>query len=174
MLEFGICRLQRAGAAIAAVVLAAGCSNYGGTSTALPAGNAARAQSLVSAADGGDSILKRLKKQVVIGSTVDPKNGAGNPYGLTVAPVSDGDFTKGDLVVCNFNDKANVQGTGRSIIALHNKPGSKPIERFVDQVAQGLRCPGARRQRHDLGRLDGRQRQSGHRHDGRTDPEHQG
>ena len=127
MLEFGICRLQRAGAAIAAVVLAAGCSNYGGTSTALPAGNAARAQSLVSAADGGDSILKRLKKQVVIGSTVDPKNGAGNPYGLTVAPVSDGDFTKGDLVVCNFNDKANVQGTGRSIIALHNKPGSKPI-----------------------------------------------
>jgi hypothetical protein len=31
------------------------------------------------------------------------------------------------LVVCNFNDKANVQGTGFTIVALHPKPGSKPL-----------------------------------------------
>ena len=102
-------------------------ASYGGTSATPPAtSSAARAQSLVNAAGGGGSVLKRLKKQVVIGSTVDPKNGAGNPYGLTVAPVTNGDFTKGDLVVCNFNNKANVQGDGRSIIALHPKPGSNP------------------------------------------------
>ncbi|HEX3369549.1 MAG TPA: hypothetical protein VHS56_08240, partial [Candidatus Cybelea sp.] len=73
------------------------------------------------------SVLKSLKKQVVIGSLVDPVNGAGNPYGLTVAPSSSGDFTKGDLVVCNFNAKSNVQGTGKSIVAIHPKPGSKPM-----------------------------------------------
>src|SRR5215469_1802795 len=73
------------------------------------------------------SILKQLKKQVVIGSTVDPVNGGQNPYGLTIAPVTAGAFTKGDLVICNFNAKSNVQGTGRSIVALHPSPGSKPM-----------------------------------------------
>jgi hypothetical protein len=73
------------------------------------------------------SILKQLKKQVVIGSTIDPVNGAENPYGLTVAPVTAGALTKGDLVICDFNGKSNVQGTGRSILALHPDPGSKPM-----------------------------------------------
>jgi len=73
------------------------------------------------------SILKQLDKQDVIGSTVDPVNGAQNPYGLTVAPQTAGAFTKGDLVICNFNAKSNVQGTGRSIVALHPDPGSKPM-----------------------------------------------
>jgi hypothetical protein len=73
------------------------------------------------------SILKMLKKQVVIGSTSDPKLMQLNPYGLTVAPSTTGDFTKGDLVVCNFNAKSNVQGTGFTIVALHPKPGSKPL-----------------------------------------------
>jgi hypothetical protein len=72
------------------------------------------------------SILKMLKKQVVIGSTSDPKFMQLNPYGLTVAPSTTGDFSKGDLVVCNFNAKSNVQGTGNTIVALHPKPGSKP------------------------------------------------
>jgi hypothetical protein len=72
------------------------------------------------------SMLKALKKQVVIGSTVDPVNGAQNPYGLTIAPSTTGDFTAGDLVACNFNAKSNVQGTGRSVIALHPAPSSTP------------------------------------------------
>lgn len=73
------------------------------------------------------SVLKQLDKQDVIGSTVDPVNGAQNPYGLTVAPDTAGAFTKGDLVICNFNAKSNVQGTGRSIVALHPDPGSMPM-----------------------------------------------
>ena len=72
------------------------------------------------------SILKLLTKEVVIGSTVDPKFGQLNPYGLTVAPSTAGDFVKGDLAVCNFNAKSNVQGTGFTIVALHPTPGSKP------------------------------------------------
>lgn len=72
------------------------------------------------------SILKGLKRQVIIGSTVDPANGAQNPYGLTVAPTSAGKLKAGDLLVCNFNGKSNVQGTGASVIALHPTRGSKP------------------------------------------------
>jgi hypothetical protein len=63
---------------------------------------------------------------VVIGSAVDPQNGGQNPYGLTIAPTTSGDFTKGDLVICDFNGKSNVQGTGESIVALHPTPGSTP------------------------------------------------
>lgn len=72
------------------------------------------------------SVLKGLTKQVVIGSAIDPVNGAQNPYGLTIAPITSGKFTAGDLVLCDFNAKSNIQGTGRSILALHPTPGSTP------------------------------------------------
>ena len=83
------------------------------------------------------SILKQLHKQVVIGSTVDPVNGAQNPYGLTVAPITAGKFKAGDLVVCDFNAKSNVQGTGRSIVALHPVAGSKPSHVSSDKTLLG-------------------------------------
>ncbi|MBV8531129.1 MAG: hypothetical protein JO104_07405, partial [Candidatus Eremiobacteraeota bacterium] len=110
---------------LAATVLAGGCAGgYGATPPAAPAGT----PHVAIAADISPdvSVLKQLTKQTVIGSTVDPVNGAQNPYGLTVAPITTGSFTKGDLVVCNFNAKSNVQGTGRSIVALHPVPKSKP------------------------------------------------
>jgi hypothetical protein len=44
----------------------------------------------------------------------------------------------GDLVVCNFNDAANVQGNGTTIVALHPQPGSTPIR--VAQHASLLGC----------------------------------
>ncbi|MBV8344716.1 MAG: hypothetical protein JO190_06955 [Candidatus Eremiobacteraeota bacterium] len=121
--------------ALGATLVASGCSPGGGTSAALP-----QAMSRAVPADagaGGVSILKQLRKQEVIGSTVDPANGAQNPYGLTVAPVTAGKFTAGDLVVCNFNAKSNVQGTGRSIVALHPAPGSKPLHVSSDKTLFG-------------------------------------
>lgn len=76
--------------------------------------------------DNPRSILKRLDTITTIGSTVDPINGDQNPYGLDIAKVTSGKFERGDLAVCNFNDAANVQGTGTTIIALHARPGSMP------------------------------------------------
>jgi hypothetical protein len=76
--------------------------------------------------DNGDAVLKRLNKITTIGSTVDPTNGDQNPYGLDIAPIDAGLLKADDLVVCNFNDSANVQGNGTTIIALHPKPGSTP------------------------------------------------
>ena len=119
--------LRSVAASIVATLAISGCSSAG--SSMSPLGLKA-----VSAPDSplGDalspniSMLKALKKQVVIGSTVDPVNGAQNPYGLTIAPSTTGDFSAGDLVVCNFNAKSNVQGTGQSVIALHPVPSSAP------------------------------------------------
>jgi hypothetical protein len=118
---------QRSQLAIAAIAAMAASGCHGASMIpAQSAGSAAQplGQTLP---DNSVSILKMLTKQVVIGSTVDSKFHQLNPYGLTVAPASAGDFKKGDLVVCNFNDKANVQGTGFTIVALHPKPGSKPL-----------------------------------------------
>jgi hypothetical protein len=113
-----------AGAAIA-TLLATGCGGGQGSFSSMPAATQNFHQSMPSPAKGG-GILKQLKNQVVIGSTVDPIYGQLNPYGLDVAKSTNGDFTKGDLVVCNFNDNYNVQGTGYTIIALHPTPGSSP------------------------------------------------
>jgi hypothetical protein len=72
-----------------------------------------------------------------IGSTVDPTNGDQNPYGLAVAPVTMGLFTAGDLVICNFNDSANVQGNGTTIEILHPAPGSTPTRMVQDPNLKG-------------------------------------
>ena len=118
---------QRSQLVIAAIAAMAASGCHG--ASMIPAQSAGSAAQPVGQTlpDNSVSILKMLSKQVVIGSTVDSKFHQLNPYGLTVAPASAGDFKKGDLVVCNFNDKANVQGTGFTIVALHPKPGSKPL-----------------------------------------------
>jgi hypothetical protein len=74
-----------------------------------------------------------------VGSTVDPTNGDLNPYGLVVAPATAGLITKGDLVVCDFNDgPTNTQGNGTTIIGLHPGTGSVPYR--IAQSAELLGC----------------------------------
>jgi hypothetical protein len=73
-----------------------------------------------------------------VGSTVDPTNGDLNPYGLVIAPATAGLITKGDLVVCNFNDgPTNTQGNGTTIIGLHPAAGSKPYRIAQSADLQG-------------------------------------
>lgn len=74
------------------------------------------------------SLLKLLSKQAIIGSVVDPTNGDQNPYGLAYVAQkpSSGSLKEGDLVVCNYNSKANVAGAGTSVVAIASTPGSKP------------------------------------------------
>jgi hypothetical protein len=119
--------VRNAPCALVSVLLISGCS-AGGYNVSPPSqATAPLAREQGADLSQGVSVLKLLRKQVVIGSTVDPVNGAQNPYGLAVAPSTSGSLTKGDLVVCNFNAKSNVQGTGTSIIALHPVANSKPI-----------------------------------------------
>ena len=126
---------QRIAIAVA-LLIAAGCA-HGSAVMPTQAGVAPQAASNQTQAVKETSILKKLKKQVVIGSTISPKLKQLNPYGLTVAPSTNGDFTAGDLVVCNFNDKGNVQGTGYTIVALHPTPGSSPRSVSEDKLLLG-------------------------------------
>ena len=50
-----------------------------------------------------------------VGSTV-PKNGDVNPYGVAVVPSSVGRLVAGNVLVSNFNNHRNLQGTGTTIV----------------------------------------------------------
>ncbi|MBV8371932.1 MAG: hypothetical protein JOY69_01610 [Candidatus Eremiobacteraeota bacterium] len=137
---FNVQRVRRshlAAAAIAATFVATACSAQGGSSVPVTGAQSPQTKSAARFTSNG-SVLKGLTQQVVIGSTVDPVNGSQNPYGLTIAPSTNGKFTAGDLVVCNFNSKYNQQGSGKSIVALHPTPGSTPTN--VSQNASILGC----------------------------------
>jgi hypothetical protein len=87
------------------------------------------------------SILKLLTKDVVIGSTVDAKNGDQGPRALSIAPCNcHGLLSKGQLVVCNFENAAGVAGDGTTIEALNPTPGSKPVRFFQGDSIEG--CDG--------------------------------
>src|SRR5215469_11742269 len=88
------------------------------------------------------SILSQLAgiKAVTIGSTVyppPPMAGEGNPYGLAMAPVTAGLITAGDLVVCNFNNAAGVEGQGTTIVGLHPTAGATPYRIAQNPNLQG-------------------------------------
>jgi hypothetical protein len=50
-----------------------------------------------------------------IASTV-PANGDVNPYGVAVVRRSEGKLHRGDVLVSNFNNMNNLQGTGSTIV----------------------------------------------------------
>jgi hypothetical protein len=85
------------------------------------------------------AVLPTLTKMTTIGSTLDPLEHGGNPYGLTVATATAGLVTMGDLIACNFNDGAtNTQGMGTTIIGLHPMAGATPYR--IAQSAELLGC----------------------------------
>ncbi len=62
-----------------------------------------------------------LTKITTIASAVPksgPAKGDVNPYGVAVVPHTDGKLVRGDVLVSNFNDKGNNQGTGSSIVEI--------------------------------------------------------
>jgi hypothetical protein len=83
------------------------------------------------------AVLTQLSTVTTIGSTIDPTNGDQNPYGLAIAPATVGAITAGDLIVCNFNDSANVQGNGTSLVDLKPVAGSKPTHLIADPTLKG-------------------------------------
>ena len=50
--------------------------------------------------------------------TVGRAKGDVNPYGVAVVPRTVGDLVAGDVLVSNFNDAKNLQGTGSSIVEI--------------------------------------------------------
>ena len=64
------------------------------------------------------SFIGPLNRIDTVASTV-PKNGDVNPYGVAVVPASTGSLVAGDVLVSNFNNHRNLQGTGTTIVQFH-------------------------------------------------------
>ena len=74
---------------------------------------------VVPASAAAKPFLSHLSNPEVISSTVPtsgPAAGDQNPYGVAVVKRTMGGLVKGDVLVSNFNNAANQQGTGSSIM----------------------------------------------------------
>jgi hypothetical protein len=78
---------------------------------------------------------------VTVGPSTNPGNGDQNPYGTAVVPRSQGLLQKGDVLVSNFNNGMNLQGTGTTIVEI--SPGGT-VTQFAQINAASLpgSCPG--------------------------------
>ncbi len=114
---------------VAGTLLAASaCNGTGAVPSSLQSANSGVAMSQFAAASPADttSILKMLKKDVTIGSTVDAKNGDTGPRAISVVPTGFGKLKKGQLLVCNFADSSGTAGNGTTLELLDAAPHSSP------------------------------------------------
>jgi len=118
---------RRSAAAFAAIVTA---------TAGLLAGTAGAASA--SSASSAPSFTGPLHQVTTIASTV-PGNGDVNPYGVAVVPRGTGDLRRGDVLVSNFNNKANVQGTGTTIVQV-SPHGQVSLFARINPRLRG--CPG--------------------------------
>lgn len=90
-------------------------------------------------ADEPKGFLETVRKHVLLTSTV-AENGDQNPYALIVAPVSAGKIQKDDILVDNFNNVSNLQGTGSTIVDYN--PTTKQAALFAKIPRNLPACPG--------------------------------
>jgi hypothetical protein len=112
-------------------VAATACSSATSTSTSA---------SPASASPPVAPFLAQLHGPTQVASTV-PANGDVNPYGVAAVPASAGRLTAGDILVSNFNDKANVQGTGTTIVQV-SPAGKTSVFASIGAAPAGHACPG--------------------------------
>jgi hypothetical protein len=89
--------------------------------------------------DGGDPHSAFLPNSPEVVSTVPP-NGDVNPYGVAFLPPGfpkGGTVAPGDILVSNFNNQANQQGTGTTIVDVPASGGA-PTVFFQGQAGLGL------------------------------------
>jgi hypothetical protein len=80
---------------------------------------------------------------IVVGPSTVPGNGDVNPYGVARVPVTSGLLTKGNFLVSNFNNAANQQGTGTTIVEItpgRNDTGTVMAFAQISSTLDG--CPG--------------------------------
>jgi hypothetical protein len=74
-------------------------------------------------------------------STTVPANGDINPYGTAVIPTSVGSLVAGNVLVSNFNDMNNLQGTGTTLVQVA-PGGSMSLFAQIDPHNLPGVCPG--------------------------------
>jgi hypothetical protein len=86
------------------------------------------------------SVLPPLKTISTIASTV-PGNGDINPYGMAQVKHTTGNLRAGHILVSNFNNSQNLQGTGTTIVDVA-PDGTMSLFATVDAGALPGACPG--------------------------------
>jgi hypothetical protein len=90
-------------------------------------------------ADGAKGFLESVHHHATLTSSVTD-NGDLNPYAIVVAPASAGKIQKDDVLVDNFNDITNLQGTGTTIVDYN--PTTKQTTLFARVPKRLPECPG--------------------------------
>ena len=84
--------------------------------------------------DGQKSLLDALEDMPALSVSTVPVTGSQvgdqNPYGVTIVPVDSGVLKQGDILVSDFNNVTNLQGTGSSIVRI--EPGTGTQSLFFD------------------------------------------
>jgi hypothetical protein len=86
------------------------------------------------------ALLNDLRTIKTVGSTV-PANGDLNPYGVALVKRSVGRLQRGHILVSNFNNKANQQGTGTTIVDVAPN-GTVTLFAEINASALPGACPG--------------------------------
>jgi hypothetical protein len=85
------------------------------------------------------NVLDGLRRHPTLASTITD-NGDLNPYAVVVAPVTSGRIQKGDVLVDNFNNTSNLQGTGGTIVDFN--PSTRSTTLFAKLPQNLSQCPG--------------------------------
>jgi hypothetical protein len=80
-------------------------------------------------------------------ATTQPTNLDQNPYGIVTVPRSTGSLQQGDVLISNFNDAGNTQGTGTTIVQIppggnDQNPGDASLFAKIDPTNLPGPCPG--------------------------------
>ena len=95
---------------------------------------------LLAAPAGAAPFISAFHRVNTVAATV-PHDGDVNPYGVAVVAQSVGRLRAGDILVSNFNNRQNLQGTGTTIVQISPQSG---LHRFAEIDASSLPgpCPG--------------------------------
>jgi hypothetical protein len=121
-----------------ATIALAGCGGSSTSSTSSSTATSAPAATTGSATTA--AFLAPAKTVSMVASTV-PANGDVNPYGLALLPTTTGKLQAGNLLISNFNDKANNQGTGTTIVQI-SPAGKQSLFATVSASSLPGSCPG--------------------------------
>jgi len=85
-------------------------------------------------------LIEEVNSVAEVASTV-PANGEVNPYGVAVIQSTSGTLVEGNILVSNFNDKANQQGTGTTIVQIA-PDGTRTLFAQINSTSLPSTCPG--------------------------------
>ena len=89
---------------------------------------------------GSGAYLSHFSKLTTIASTV-PHNGDVNPYGIFIVRHTIGRLRAGNILISNFNNKANLQGTGTTIVQI-TPGGHRSLFASINAKKLPGPCPG--------------------------------